>query len=221
MRPSVDISGKLEKVGARSEANDSIADLAAEAEHCTRCPLYRNATQAVFGEGPTPAALMLVGEQPGDQEDQIGRPFVGPAGRLLDQALIAAGLDRTSIYVTNAVKHFKHEERGKRRLHRKPNQGEVKACRWWLRLELAVVKPRLVVALGATAARSVMGRTVVLARERGMVVTLAEGCKGMVAIHPSAILRIPDEEARTKALQSLIFDLTKAARLTVADRVSG
>src|SRR5262245_53176051 len=140
MRSSTEIRAEQEKAEARPRTPSVISDMAAEAEHCERCPLYRNATQVVFGEGPAPAALMLVGEQPGDQEDKIGRPFVGPAGRLLDQALEAAGLDRSALYLTNAVKHFKHELRGKRRLHRKPNMGEVKACRWWLSKELAVVR---------------------------------------------------------------------------------
>lgn len=221
MRPSVDSTGNLDKTGPRPDLDASLSDLAAAAGHCERCPLYRHATQVVCGEGPAPAALMLVGEQPGDQEDRIGHPFVGPAGRLLDEALAAAGLERRAIYVTNAVKHFKHELRGKRRLHRKPNQGEVKACRWWLRSELAAVRPKLVVALGATAARAVMNRTVVLGRERGAVVTLAEGCKGMVTLHPSAILRMPDEISRSKALAKLIADLAKAAEMTAADNAFG
>lgn len=220
MRPSVDSSDTRDKAAPRFGPNASIADLAAEAEHCERCPLYRHATQVVFGEGPAPAALMLVGEQPGDQEDLIGRPFVGPAGRLLDEALAAAGIDRQATYVTNAVKHFKHQLRGKRRLHRKPNQIEVKACRWWLGFELAVVKPQLVVALGATAARSVMNRTVVLGRERGTVVTLAGGLKGMVTLHPAAILRMPDEDSRAKALASLVSDLAKAARVAAPQRAT-
>ena len=171
----------------------------------------RNATQAVPGEGPAHATVMMVGEQSGEKEDLAGRPFVGPAGKLLDRALADAGIDRKGVFVTNAVKHFKHELRGKRRLHRKPNIGEVKACRWWFNLEIAAVRPRLVVALGATAARSVMNRTVVLARERGTPVHLPEGCKGLVTIHPSAILRMPDEESREKALKLLTADLRKAA----------
>ena len=217
MRPSIDIGVDQNKSAPPARTPSAVTELAAEAEHCERCPLYRKATQVVFGEGPAPAALMLVGEQPGDQEDRAGRPFVGPAGRLLDQALEAAGLDRRAVYVTNAVKHFKHELRGKRRLHRKPNIGEVEACRWWLRLELAVVKPKLVVALGATAARSVMNRTVVLARERGTAINLAEGCKGMVTMHPSAILRLPDDHSKAKALNLLIADLRHAARVIGAD----
>lgn len=216
MRTSLEIGQDQDKPAPSPRLPSVIAELRAEAEHCERCPLYRNATQVVFGEGPAPATLMLVGEQPGDQEDKIGRPFVGPAGRLLDRALEAAGLDRSTIYVTNAVKHFKHELRGKRRLHRKPNMGEVKACRWWFNLELAAVKPKLVVALGATAARSVMNRTVVLARERGTLLNLAEGCKGLVTIHPSAILRMLDEESRDKALRLLTSDLRHAALIIAA-----
>lgn len=216
MRTSLEIGQDQDKQAPPPRLLSVIAELRAEAEHCERCPLYRNATQVVFGEGPAPATLMLVGEQPGDQEDKIGRPFVGPAGRLLDRALEAAGLDRSTIYVTNAVKHFKHELRGKRRLHRKPNMGEVKACRWWFNLELAAVKPKLVVALGATAARSVMNRTVVLARERGTLLNLAEGCKGLVTIHPSAILRMLDEESRDKALRLLTSDLRHAALIIAA-----
>lgn len=211
MRTGLEIRTDQDKPAPPPRLPSVIAGLRAEAEHCERCPLYRKATQVVFGEGPAPAPLMLIGEQPGDQEDRMGRPFVGPAGRLLDRALEAAGLDRTTLYVTNAVKHFKHELRGKRRLHRKPNIGEVKACRWWFKLELAAVQPKLVVALGATAARSVMNRTVVLARERGSPVNLPEGCKGLVTIHPSAILRMPDEESREKALRLLTEDLRKAA----------
>ena len=194
-------------------AKPTLPKLAQAAGRCTACELHLVGSKTVFGEGPAQARVMLVGEQPGDQEDKIGRPFVGPAGRILDGALEAAGLDRSTVYLTNAVKHFKHELRGKRRLHRKPNMGEVKACRWWFKLELAVVKPKLIVALGATAARSVMNRTVVLSRERGHVLHLAEGCRGLVTFHPSAILRMPEERDRDKALQQLITDLRLAARL--------
>lgn len=142
-----------------SNAGQAAAELcrvASEAAHCERCPLYRDATQVVFGEGPVGALIMLVGEQPGDQEDRVGRPFVGPAGHILDQALADVGLERGSAYVTNAVKHFKHEQRGKRRLHKRPNRDEVKACRWWLDQEFALVRPKLVVALGATAAHAIL-----------------------------------------------------------------
>lgn len=156
---------------------------------------------------------MLVGEQPGDQEDRTGRPFVGPAGRVLDQALTEAGLDRSETYVTNAVKHFKHEQRGKRRLHKKPNRGEVQQCRWWLDKELALVQPKLVVALGATAAAELMQRTVVLARERGRALPFAGGIPALVTMHPSAILRMQDEAEKTQAFADLVADLKQAAKL--------
>jgi DNA polymerase len=181
-----------------------------DAAHCQRCPLYRNATQTVFGEGPIDAALLLVGEQPGDQEDREGRPFVGPAGRILDLALEKAGLDRRSIYVTNAVKHFKHEQRGKRRLHKHPNRDEVEKCRWWLDQELVLVKPRLVIALGALAARALMGRTVILSHERGRLLHWANGRQGLATIHPSAVLRMPDDASRQSALSSLVSDFRQA-----------
>src|SRR3954468_5509389 len=136
---------------------------------CRRCPLYRNATQVVPGEGPARARGMLVGEQPGDQEDRQGRPFVGPAGRILDRAIVEAGIDRKQVFVTNAVKHFKFEPRGKRRLHKRPNASEIEACRWWLERERTIVKPRVIVALGATAARGVLGRPVTIAKVRGAI----------------------------------------------------
>lgn len=201
--------------------NDAAAQLSAaahEAAACTRCPLYRHATQVVFGEGPIGAALMFVGEQPGDQEDRQGRPFVGPAGRILDQALAEVGLDRRSTYVTNAVKHFKYEQRGKRRLHKQPNRGEVQQCRWWLDRELALVQPRLVIALGTTAARELMGRPVVLARERGRLVSFGDGREGIVTIHPSAILRVPDEDSRRQSFAAFVSDLKEAVRIAKSTR---
>lgn len=188
-----------------------IEAVAAEASRCTRCSLYRNATQTVFGEGPAGATLMLVGEQPGDQEDLAGRPFVGPAGKLLDRALIEAGIDRVDVYVTNVVKHFKHERRGKRRLHRRPNREEIDICRWWLDLELRAVKPRLVVALGVTAASALAGRTVVLSRSRRKMIGLTGGLRGMAVQHPSALLRIPESDARNRAFDELVADLRYAA----------
>jgi uracil-DNA glycosylase len=192
-------------------AESRLAQIADDAAHCRRCPLYRNATQTVFGEGPVKAPLMMAGEQPGDQEDLEGHPFVGPAGRVLDRALEKAGLDRRTIYLTNAVKHFKHEQRGKRRLHKRPNRDEVEKCRWWLDRELALVKPRLVVALGALAAHALMGRTVVLTRERGRLLRWADGRAGLATIHPSAVLRMPDDTSRRSMLSSLIQDLQKAS----------
>jgi uracil-DNA glycosylase family protein len=159
---------------------------------------------------------MLVGEQPGDAEDRAGRPFVGPAGQLLDQALHEIGLDRRSVYVTNAVKHFKYEQRGKRRIHKQPNRYEVQRCRWWLDRELALVKPKLVVALGLTAARELTGRAVILARERGKLLPFANGLGLLVTIHPSAVLRMPDHAARQQALTSLTEDLKQAVSLADA-----
>ena len=193
-----------------SEAAAQLQKVARDAADCERCPLYRDATQTVFGEGPVGALIMLVGEQPGDQEDRVGRPFVGPAGRILDQALAQVGLDRGSTYVTNVVKHFKHEQRGKRRLHKHPNRGEVKACRWWLDWELTFVRPRLVVALGAIAAHEILERPIVLARTRGQALTLAGGRHVLATIHPSSILRMPDEDARRHAFAEFVDDLREA-----------
>jgi uracil-DNA glycosylase family protein len=178
--------------------------------------LYLHATQVVFGEGPPSATIMLVGEQPGDQEDRLGRPFVGPAGRLLDKALTQIGLDRTSVYVTNVVKHFKHEQRGKRRLHKRPNRDEVQQCRWWLDQELALVTSKMIVALGATAAHELLGRPVVLARERGKRLSLPDGHCCLVTVHPSALLRMPDEAARHQAFARLVHDLKQAVTLANA-----
>ncbi|HKV17377.1 MAG TPA: UdgX family uracil-DNA binding protein [Reyranella sp.] len=189
-----------------------LAKVANEAKGCTRCPLYRNATQTVFGEGPVGAKLMLVGEQPGDQEDIAGHPFVGPAGRILDRALVDAGIDRTQVYVTNVVKHFKNEPRGKKRLHKKPNRYEVEVCKVWLAQEVALVKPGLVLAMGVTAAEALAGHPMTLARERGKEVSLGEGQRGMVTVHPSSILRVPDRAARHKAYAGLVKDLKLALK---------
>jgi DNA polymerase len=189
---------------------------AKEAASCTLCPLYRNATQTVFGEGPARAALMLVGEQPGDQEDLAGRPFVGPAGKVLDRAMAEAGLDRKKVYLTNAVKHFKNEPRGKKRLHKRPNRYEVEVCRVWLRQEISIVKPQLILALGVTAAVALTGRAVVLSRERGKVIELADGQRGMVTTHPSSILRVPDQKARHAAFAALVKDLKEAVKQAAA-----
>jgi DNA polymerase len=187
------------------------ADLKRAAASCTRCPLYKNATQTVFGEGPVPAAMVLVGEQPGDKEDLTGHPFVGPAGAILDQALERAGIDRGSVYVTNAVKHFKNEPRGKRRLHKRPNQYEISRCRWWLEAELALTRPRYVVAMGATAAHALLGSAVKIGEKHGQ--RLAFGAlAGTVTMHPSAILRMRDSTARHEALEDLVKDLATAYR---------
>jgi uracil-DNA glycosylase len=164
----------------------------AEAMGCTRCPLYRHGTQTVFGEGPLDARIMFVGEQPGDQEDLAGHPFVGPAGQLFDKALKVAGVDRTATYVTNAVKHFKFEQRGKRRIHSKPDAGEISACRWWLEQELSLIRPPLVVALGATAARSLFGKAVTISAMRGHPHAI-EGTEAWVTVHPSFLLRVRDD----------------------------
>jgi len=179
---------------------------------CTRCPLYRNATQVVPGEGPRHAQIMMVGEQPGDQEDKQGHPFVGPAGRMLDRAIAEAGLDRKQVFVTNAVKHFKYEPRGKRRLHKRPNAYEIDRCRWWNDIERAIVKPEVIVALGATAARSLTGRPVTLAKVRGQ--TLAAGdSRLIVTIHPSYLLRLRDDESKEREYNGFVADLRRCARL--------
>lgn len=187
-----------------------LAKVASEAKACTRCPLYRNATQTVFGEGPVGAKLMLVGEQPGDQEDIAGHPFVGPAGKILDRALIDAGIDRTQVYVTNVVKHFKNEPRGKKRLHKKPNRYEVEVCKVWLAQEVSLVQPGLVMAMGVTAAEALAGRPMTLARERGKEISFEAGQRGMVTVHPSSILRVPDRAARHRAYAGLVKDLKQA-----------
>ena len=180
---------------------------------CERCPLYIDATQAVVGEGPAPAAIMMVGEQPGDQEDRAGRPFVGPAGGLLDRALKESDLDRSNLFVTNVVKHFKHEQRGKRRIHKQPSRYEVQRCRWWLDQEMAIVKPKLVVALGATAAREIAGRPITMSRERGRLIRFGDGRNALATVHPAAILRIREETSQNDTYMALISDLKRAKRL--------
>jgi uracil-DNA glycosylase len=189
-----------------------LRSVAEEAAACTLCPLYRNATQTVFGEGSARAIIMLVGEQPGDQEDLAGHPFVGPAGKILDRAMAEAGLNRKKVWLTNAVKHFKNEPRGKKRLHKRPNRYEVEVCRVWLRQEISLVKPQLILALGVTAAVALAGRSVVLSRERGKVIELADGQRGMVTTHPSSILRMPDQKARHAAFAALVKDLKAAVK---------
>jgi len=191
-------------------AQKSWAAVRAEAKHCTRCDLYKCATQTVFGEGPLDARLLFVGEQPGDQEDLAGRPFVGPAGQLFDRALADAGIDRGRTYVTNAVKHFKFERRGKRRIHDKPNGGEIAACRWWLQQELALIRPPLTVALGATAARALFGKAVTIASLRGRGHQLAEGGEAWVTVHPSFLLRVRDDKEAEYA--RFVEDLERIGR---------
>ena len=183
---------------------------------CTRCPLYRHATQAVPGEGPLPARLMMVGEQPGNDEDLKGHPFVGPAGRMLDRAMADAGLDRKTVFVTNAIKHFKFEPRGKRRLHKRPNAHEIERCRWWNEIERKLVKPDLIVALGATAARSLMGRNVTIAKVRGEPIALEDGSRLMVTVHPSSLLRIENEKDRALRYEEFVADLKVCAKLLKA-----
>jgi DNA polymerase len=204
--------------GARSAApfvprTTNLDKLRAAVQKCTGCDLYKNATQAVFGEGPSNGHVMLVGEQPGDQEDRQGKPFVGPAGALLDKALEDAGIPRDDVYVTNAVKHFKWEPRGKRRIHKKPRISEIKACRPWLEAELRAVEPAVVVCLGATAAQAVLGPQFKLMQDRGRVQTSPLAERVVATIHPSAVLRAPDSEGRRQAYQMLVDDLTVVARL--------
>jgi DNA polymerase len=184
---------------------------AAEAR-CTRCALYKNATQVVPGEGRKSAHLMLVGEQPGDKEDLAGRPFVGPAGVLLDRALEEAGIDRDDTFVTNAVKHFKFEPRGKRRLHKRPNLYEIERCKWWIDVERRIVKPKLIVALGVTAARSLLGRTITIGRVRGDILTSPDGDQVAVTVHPSALLRIEEHDDRAREYARFVADLRECAR---------
>ncbi len=184
---------------------------------CTRCPLYKNATQVVPGEGPARARIMMVGEQPGDKEDRVGEPFVGPAGQVLDKAIAEAGIERTEVFITNAVKHFKFEIRGKRRLHKKPNAYEIERCRWWIDLERAIIKPRVMVALGATAVRSLMGRTLTIGKIRGRVLEMPDGGQMVATIHPSYILRIEDEHDKRAQYNAFIRDLKAAKAATVED----
>ena len=189
---------------------DTLESLRAEAARCRRCPLFGPATQIVFGEGPAQAKLMFVGEQPGDQEDLQGRPFVGPAGQIFDAAMREAGLHRTQSYVTNAVKHFKFKQEGKRRIHERPNVGEVNHCRWWLKREIEMVQPDLIVALGATAARSLTGRNVPITANRGSFLESEEGVPVLVTIHPSYLLRLPDHETAARERRNFINDLKLA-----------
>ncbi|WP_315779706.1 UdgX family uracil-DNA binding protein [Bradyrhizobium sp. SZCCHNPS1003] len=196
---------------SRDVESTDLETLHEEAAGCRACPLWKDATQTVFGEGPAHAPLMLVGEQPGDKEDLTGHPFVGPAGQILDRALAEAGIDRAKVYVTNAVKHFKFVPRGKIRLHQKPNTPEIKACRQWYERELATVRPALVVALGATAAQSVFGRITPVNKSRGHVVDLPDGPKAMVTVHPSYLLRLPDADAKAREYERFVEDLKIAA----------
>jgi DNA polymerase len=186
------------------------AALRDEAAACTRCHLYKHATQTVFGEGPVDAQMMFVGEQPGDQEDLAGTPFVGPAGQVFNRAVAAAEIDRARVYVTNAVKHFKFEQRGKRRIHAKPDTGEIQACRWWIEQEQMLVRPKVTVALGATAGRSLFGRTVTIGRERGQALRLPDGGEAWITVHPSYLLRLPDPAQKEDEFARFVEDLKKA-----------
>ncbi len=190
----------------------AVETLRDEAARCTACSLHQHATRTVFGEGPVPAQLMLVGEQPGDREDREGRPFVGPAGQILDRALAEAGIDRATAYVTNAVKHFRWVQRGSRRIHQTPLVGEVNACHPWLDAELEVVNPRIVVALGATAVRALLGPGVRLTRQRGRCLELEGGREAYVTVHPSSILRVDDPAQRHLEMARLVDDLSLVAR---------
>ncbi len=197
------------------KARQELEAAVAEAAGCRRCPLYANATQTVFGEGPPGAPIMLVGEQPGDKEDVAGRPFVGPAGKILDRALADAGIARHDTYVTNAVKHFKNEPRGKRRIHKRPNAAEIEQCRWWFEREIAIVKPALLVALGATAARTLLGRAARVQKERGRLQAGAEGIPVFITLHPSALLRIREDDEREREYKRFVADLRAAKRFLV------
>jgi uracil-DNA glycosylase family protein len=203
--------GECSNTGSAAEfvpAKLELATLRSAVQKCKGCDLYCNATQAVFGEGPGTASVMFVGEQPGDQEDLAGKPFVGPSGKLLDRALEEAGIDRSEVYVTNAVKHFKFEPRGTRRIHSKPNSREMAACRPWLEAEIATVRPKLIVCLGATAAQSLMGAQFRITKDRGKIFADTPWAPGLVATnHPSAILRAPDPAAREESYKHLVKDL--------------
>jgi len=196
-----------------------LSKLREQASSCTRCPLYKHATQTVFGEGPARALVMFVGEQPGDQEDLQGKPFVGPAGKVFDRALGDAEIDRKRIYVTNAVKHFKFEPRGKRRIHQRPNAQEIEACRWWLDHEIAAIEPKLIVALGATAASALSRRAVTISKLRGQPVEF-DGYPGLVTVHPSYLLRILDRTEAAREYDRFVADLRKIARYVKDARIA-
>lgn len=207
-----DNEGETSVVAAGST---SLAALRTAARSCEACDLWKNATQTVFGEGPRKATIMFVGEQPGDREDLVGHPFVGPAGKLLDQAMLQAGIDRNQAYVTNVVKHFKWSpaERGRRRIHKKPRSSEIKACRPWLDAELRLVKPQVLVCLGATAAQSLLGRDFSVNRQRGQLVTSPFAPHVVATVHPSSILRAVDDDSRREQMQAFVRDLQTIATL--------
>ncbi len=196
---------------AELQSSAKLHELRTEAAHCRACSLWKNATQTVFGEGPADAEIMFVGEQPGDKEDLAGKPFVGPAGQVLDRALKEAGIERKTTYVTNAVKHFKFVPRGKARIHQKPMTLEIRACRQWYEAELDVIKPSLVVALGATATQSVLGKITAIGKVRGKILDTADGVKVLVTVHPSYLLRLPDTDAKEREYERFVDDLKIAA----------
>lgn len=196
----------------------SIAQLTNAVQSCRGCDLYQHATQAVFGEGPSPARVAMVGEQPGDQEDIQGHPFVGPAGRLLDRALADAGIERAEVYITNAVKHFKFEERGKRRIHKKPNSAEIRACQPWLEAEMLAIRPKVIVCLGVTAAQAILGASHLLTENRGRFFPHVWAPHVTATVHPSAILRIPDEDQRRARYGEFVSDLEKVRDLLAASK---
>ena len=212
---SSDKKDSPEKLAVVTTSLNTIAELREAASDCKACDLYKMATQAVFGEGPAKSQIMFVGEQPGDQEDRAGHPFVGPAGRLLDQALEAVGIEHSKVYLTNVVKHFKWEAaaRGKKRIHKKPRYSEIHACHPWLDAELRVVKPRILVCLGSTAAQSLLGRTFSVTRQRGQLIDSPLAPFVMATVHPSSILRAPDSDARQLQMQAFINDLRIVSKL--------
>ena len=191
----------------------TLEELDQAVQACRRCPLWRDSTQGVCGQGPRKARLMIVGEQPGDQEDLAGRPFVGPAGNVLDEALVEAGIDREDVFVTNAVKHFKHEPRGKRRIHKTPAVSEISACRWWLDAERRLVKPKVIVTLGATAALGVLSRKIAVTKERGRAISQPDGSHVILTVHPAYLLRLPEEADRARERDRFVADLKRAAAL--------
>jgi DNA polymerase len=207
------VSDEDTSAGVQIPSQPTLANLREAAARCTGCHLYRNATQTVFGEGPERAKVMLVGEQPGDAEDLAGHPFVGPAGKLLDRCLVEAGIDRKQTYVTNVVKHFKWVPRGPRRIHSKPGAVEIEACFPWLEAEISVVKPQIVVALGATAAQALFGKAFRVTRDRGRLVPFALAPHALATVHPSALLRAPDEETRRQEIEHFIEDLRQVAAI--------
>jgi uracil-DNA glycosylase len=211
-----DVPGPGEPVTNLIPSRPTLSTVRSIAKLCKACDLYKRGTRTVFGEGPARADVMLVGEQPGDAEDLAGHPFVGPAGKLLDKALEEAGLDRREVYVTNVVKHFKWEPRGKRRIHVKPNSAEIAACRPWLETEIAIVKPHILVCLGATAAQALLGRTFRVSRERGTFVPSPLAPLVMATVHPSSILRAPDEESRREEMRLFVADLQKVSSALAA-----